>query len=209
MGATFGRRAGAFGGADRTGPGASAGTGGAADDVHPHSALHCIDQVVSGAGDRLPLLEREKFWVGVCLHKNSLGRLCLVCGAVTIWSLIKRRRRNEPELCRYQNYIEFGFLAIIALMLKGPETNYPVTSIATLALATMALLGLILLRRSLADRLFASLSVFTILLAVMLMLVSVTGYIPTFGMAKLGRDATFTGRTDIWNGVREVAGRAL
>ena len=106
-------------------------------------------------------------------------------------SLIKRRRRNEPELCRYQNYIEFGFLAIIALMLKGPETNYPVTSIATLALATMALLGLILLRRSVADRLFASLSAFTILLAVMLMLVSVTGYIPTFGMAKLGRDATF------------------
>jgi O-antigen ligase len=42
-------------------------------------------------------------------------------------------------------------------------------------------------------------------LAVALAYISISGQIPTFGVKSMGRDTTFTGRTDIWDGVRSVA----
>lgn len=147
----------------------------------------------------------ETFWVGATLAKNGLGRLCLVCSVFLVWALIKRWKGRESRTWKHQTYVEVLLLLLIGWLLRGPGGNRPMTAIATIILCSAALLGLLVLNRQLANRLFSHLTRITLVLAAALAFISISGQIPTFGVKSMGRDMTFTGRTDIWNGVRSAA----
>jgi exopolysaccharide production protein ExoQ len=147
----------------------------------------------------------EKFYVGACLQKNGLGRLCLICAVFLVWMLIRRWKGRERITWKYQTLVEILILVIIGWLLKGPGNNYPMTAVAVLVISCGVLFALMTLKREIANRLHSAMAVVTLVVALALMFFSVSGMIPSMGTQTMGRDGTFTGRTDIWDGVRKVA----
>jgi exopolysaccharide production protein ExoQ len=147
----------------------------------------------------------EKFWVGACLQKNGLGRLCLVCAIFLVWTFIRRWKKREGPTWKHQNKVEIALLLTIGWLLRGPGNNYPMTAIAVLFLCAGLLALLLALKRPIAERVYGGVAIATVSLGLIMAFMSVTGTIPSMGTESLGRDATFTGRVDIWNGVRQVA----
>jgi O-antigen ligase len=150
----------------------------------------------------------EKFWVGACLQKNGLGRLCLISGVFLVWMFIMRFKGREQGTWKHQTKIEVLLLFMIGWLLRGPASNYPMTAIAVLVLCAGLLCVLLLVNRAVANPVFAGLAVFTVMAAIAMAFMSVTGIIPSLGVESMGRDATFTGRVDIWAGVRKAASQS-
>jgi len=145
-------------------------------------------------------------WVGAALGKNGLGRLCLVSFTVLFWTMLVQKKRSENSSFFRQYGLNLLLLLMTAFLLKGPGGNaYSATAVGLAVLCAGILSVLLLarasLRRSLANLLCAGTPVLAFALAFM----ALTGVIPSLGTDTLGRDATFTGRTEIWNEIRPVA----
>lgn len=148
----------------------------------------------------------EKFWVGAALQKNGLGRLCLFSAVFISWRLINRwTAEKEAPAWKYESYIGLLLLFFIGWMLMGSGSNLPMTAIGVLALCVSILMSLLLINRSLGYPLFTCIAAFTVLSALSLTFMSITGVIPSLGNEAIGRDTTFTGRTYIWAGLRSIA----
>jgi exopolysaccharide production protein ExoQ len=142
----------------------------------------------------------ERWWTGVTTTKNNLGVLCLLSAFYLIWRLLLRWK-EQGTMGKWKLYPEFLVLAMTAYLMKGAEGIYSATSIACLALGLVMLVSL---WRLLQNQNRASLAQ-TVLLVPVLAVALFGAGVPFFGTAMasgitatLGRDATFTGRTDIW-----------
>jgi exopolysaccharide production protein ExoQ len=142
----------------------------------------------------------EQMWVGVTLQKNSLGRLCLISVFFLIWTLIRRWRGLERSGSKYQPYGEIMVLAVALFLLKGPNSMaYSATAAASLGLG-FAVFGSLLWLKKHGKTLPAKL-----VLTALCVILGVGVVTPLVGgknlaglTGNLGRDATFTGRTEIW-----------
>ena len=150
----------------------------------------------------------ERTWEGACLQKNGLGRLCLVCAVILAWQFVRRWKGRDRPATRYQTPLEILILLMLFYLLIGPGGGaFSATAIGTLVLCCAVLLGLLLPRRALAARAYGIVAAFTLALAVFLAFISITGLTPSLLTGVLGRDATFTGRTEIWAELRSDAWR--
>lgn len=144
----------------------------------------------------------ERMWVGVTTQKNGLGRLCMIAAFYLIWTLIRRWQKRDIPVAKYQTYAELFLLGLTLYILKGPPGSYPATAVASLVVGVAAYLALLWMKRS-GLRLPAG--TLTVVLAAVLALGVITplvgGSTVTGFTSTLGRDATLTGRTDIWAGV--------
>jgi exopolysaccharide production protein ExoQ len=131
---------------------------------------------------------------GVTTQKNSLGVLILVCGLFLLWDWLKLRTEHVAEKrMRHQTYI-VGFLLLLGaylLYLSDSKTSMICLLIGSLIIAST---WLPLIRRRLRMLTVAAVSA-------MLLFWTVD---QIFGVkddivAGLGRDMTFTGRTDVWH----------
>jgi exopolysaccharide production protein ExoQ len=130
--------------------------------------------------------------VGVTFQKNSLGCTVLVCGLVLIWDWFERTRPGASRQTRFDRYLPWG-LAIIAVYLVNLCDSK--TSIVCLILGAtiMSASRLPVLRsriRSLGSIVLAMAVGFFVLDSVFSLKEAV--------VSNLGRDMTFTGRTDVW-----------
>jgi len=139
-------------------------------------------------------------WIGVCLQKNSLGRLCMFAVFFLVLTLVMRWRKRDLPVVKHQTKIELLLLFIALWLLRGPGDAYSATSIAALAAGFTTLIGLLWLKRrhSILGR-----NAIAIMAAVVICygtLVPMLGGL-SFGFfsSALGRDETLTGRTDIWS----------
>jgi exopolysaccharide production protein ExoQ len=146
----------------------------------------------------------EKFWVGAALQKNGLGRLCLVSGVFLGWKLMARRSGEGTPAGVSGTLVIWLMLGILGWLLNGPGSNRPMTAIGVLGLCLCVLMGLLLTNRTRSGRWYSGFAIGTVASAIGLAGMSITGMIPTLGNATLGRDATFTGRSYIWDVVRQV-----
>jgi exopolysaccharide production protein ExoQ len=150
----------------------------------------------------------ERMWIGVCLQKNGLGRLCMVSAFFLIWTLVQRWRAGLLRRMKRQTRVDLFLLALTFWLLKGPPGAYSATSIASLAFGLMIFAGFHWARaRSIPIPRFA--------------LVATAGFIIAYGAATpflggltlglsssaLGRDDTLTGRTDTWRELVPVVKR--
>ena len=140
-----------------------------------------------------------QMWIGVTLHKNTLGRLCVVSSMFLLWALYRRWNGRDTSAARSETWSDVSVLLISLFLLKGPGNAYSATSIGTLSLGILMFLGL----ASLARR---GLKVpQALLMAVLILLVGYGTSAPFLGGSSLaaassafGRDETLTGRTQTW-----------
>ena len=149
-------------------------------------------------GRRYNIHNGEMEAIGVTGQKNALGALVLVCGLMLIWDLLERGWRNKRRLSRFDRYLPLAVLALGVYLIHLCDSK---TSLACLALGAciLASMRLPLLRKRV--RILG----FCVLAAVLLFfaLDSLFG-IKEQIVRSLGRDMTFTGRTDVWRELLDV-----
>jgi len=138
-------------------------------------------------------------WLGVTVHKNCLGRLCLVVAVFLIWDLLRRWRAGSLWSDRWRTAADSAVLLLALYMLRGSEDAYSATSVATFLVGIVTLLGLEWLRKRslLPSRAHIAAGVLGLFLfgamAPFVGGANVARFSGTFG-----RNETLTGRTDTW-----------
>ncbi|HEX7860390.1 MAG TPA: O-antigen ligase family protein [Verrucomicrobiae bacterium] len=141
-------------------------------------------------------------WVGVTMQKNGLGRLCLVSGLFLFWVFTRRRAQGAPLKTKIAFKQELILLAVTFWLLHGCDSK---TSMVILIIGCMLVYSLFFSNELAKLRLTRKVG------GVIIGLVIIVGYfftyqnLPSFGVSYLGRDASFTGRTDIWNELFPIA----
>ena len=150
----------------------------------------------------------EQMWIGVTEQKNSLSLLCIISALYLVWALVKRIRGRRPSNWKYQTPIEILILLLTFWLMGGPQRNlfYSVTSNVAFALGLIILIGFLLLQKlgkSIYNGFLTAFLVITIFLGASLPFsggTTVSSYSALFG-----RDATLTGRTQVWAALSPVA----
>jgi exopolysaccharide production protein ExoQ len=142
----------------------------------------------------------DMMWTGVTLHKNSLGRLCVISAFSMLWTLHRRWRDKPRNSGYYQNLADISVLFVAVYLLKGAENSYSATSIGCFAIGIAVFLGLLWCRKL---RIAVPQSV---LLALVVLFIGFGASAPFMGgsnvakfSSSLGRDETLTGRTEVWS----------
>lgn len=145
----------------------------------------------------------EVEWIGVTVQKNGLGRLCLISAFFLIWTLIGRWQKTDVALGKYQTGAEVILLIMTLWLLKGPSMwAASVTAICSLSLGLLTLCVLLWMRRH-RIQLAANVWVATIACIIGFGIITpfVGGSTVKAFTSTVGRNATLTGRTDIWAGL--------
>ena len=143
-----------------------------------------------------------KEWNGVALQKNSLGTLCSFLLFYLIWSAYRKWRSGELFENKAWVYADAIVTAMGLYLMRGMRA-YSVTAIVVLFLG-LSLMFLFYWARNLAEWVMAHLKGLSIFLAALI----VSWFSTVRSLATLlGRNATLTGRTDIWNAVVDAAAR--
>jgi exopolysaccharide production protein ExoQ len=145
----------------------------------------------------------EVQWLGVTQQKNSLGQLCLIAIFFLTWTLTKRWKGRDKSVGRLQTGGEVLVLLMAAWLLKGPSIGgASATALYVLSMALAALFSLLWMKK---HRVELGANIWILVIACIIGLGVVTplaggGTITGFTSA-VGRDATLTGRTEIWAGL--------
>jgi exopolysaccharide production protein ExoQ len=129
---------------------------------------------------------------GVTFQKNSLGATVLVTTLVLMWDWMERSRPGMPRLSKVERYVPFAIFAMAAYLINLCDSK---TSIACLLLGggILAAVKLPLLRQKIGQ--FGGYALAGI--AVFYLLDQMFG-VSEWIVRSMGRDMTFTGRTDVW-----------
>jgi exopolysaccharide production protein ExoQ len=130
--------------------------------------------------------------VGVTFQKNSLGALVLVAGLVVVWDLIERHRSGTLGTSLLDRYAPAITLAIGAYLLLLCDSK---TSMLCLALGSGVLLSIS--SPTLRARV-SNLGSYSIVAAVIFLALDAIFGISSAIVGAMGRDMTFTGRTEVW-----------
>jgi exopolysaccharide production protein ExoQ len=137
----------------------------------------------------------EPINIGVTTNKNMLGMSLFVCGLSLLWALVDKweERLAGPKWTRMTSDFVLAFMVLYLL-----QQTHSATAVACTVLGS----GVFFATRVAAiRRKLERAAVFVLAAAVLLVTVG-----PMIGLDKalvglLGRDLTFTGRTDIWKAV--------
>lgn len=135
----------------------------------------------------------ESTSTGITMDKSALGQDCLIFGFFFAWHFLTTLTRPKGRARRNELTLSLGFLAMIGWVLYMARST---TSTMTLVLGISIVL---LLRRGLIDkkRIGAYLATGVVLFAVVEWLFGVSASV----INALGKDATLTGRTELWEDV--------
>jgi exopolysaccharide production protein ExoQ len=146
---------------------------------------------------RVPSRSHENMFAGVTTHKNALGELVLVLGLFLIVDLVQMRQRREGQ-DKTDERIRYGMLAFGLWLLL---TCNSVASVICFALGCFLLwvTGRLLQMQDPKQMLFRCLTAI-VCVATLEYCLNISGII----LGMLGRDATLTGRTEIWDMVEKA-----
>jgi O-antigen ligase len=145
----------------------------------------------------------QSIWIGAAMSKNTLGALCMISALFLIWAWARRKKGHESvHSGKYETIRDAILLGLTLWLLRGPGAAYSATSIALLIVG----LGILLMLRRMSHILDYR------CMAFLFLIVAGLGYALTWGLSInppnlvaswVGRDATLTGRVDIWAHVME------
>lgn len=129
---------------------------------------------------------------GVTMQKNSLGAMLLVCTLILVWDWLERSRPGLSRLPWLDRLVYAGVLAAGGWLLFLCDSKTSQVCVVLGAIIVCAIRLPILRRRvnALGSYLLLGLAAFVVLD----WLFGISGAVVT----SLGRDMTFTGRTDVW-----------
>lgn len=142
-------------------------------------------------GIKYDRITRVTYYIGVTTQKNELGMCCLLCGVGALWAL-QRAFINRAAPHRKRRIAAYASLLILAYILVKRCDSMTSFSALTMACAVLVLLPR-LHRRGSVHWLVCG----VIAIATFASLLDSTGWL----LQLLGRNATLTGRTDIWRAV--------
>ncbi len=145
----------------------------------------------------------EVQWIGVTLQKNGLGRLCLLSAFFLVWTLIRRWQKTDVAASKYHTRAEVLLLIMTIWLLKGPSMwAASATAIYSLGFGLLTLFALLWMRKHQIEiGVNAWVAIVTCIIGLGIITPFVGGSTVTAFTSTVGRDATLTGRTDIWAGL--------
>lgn len=128
-------------------------------------------------------------YTGVTTNKNLLGFVCMLCGLFFVWKLAEDWRKSRETGERGDMVVSVGFLFMIGWLFQMSDSK---TSLVGLILGSLVYycLGLRSVRAHVGSFLVVAILVFSVL--------QVAFDITEIIIASAGRDATLTGRTELW-----------
>ncbi len=137
---------------------------------------------------------RRTFYVGVTTQKNELGLISLICGLGSLWALIGAYENREMKY-RMRHMIGHGVIVVTAFWLI--KTCDSMTSFSCLVISggVMVMTGRAWVRRRAGNA--GTIVWGAIGIAIFAALLDSSGVL----LHLLGRNATLTGRTDVWKAV--------
>ena len=133
-------------------------------------------------------------WTGVCTDKNALGALCMVAGAVILWRLLNLRDIHGRERRAQMTALTAVFLMVVYLL---PLVDSKTAQMCFI-FATIVIVFRWLFRQHWA---MFSFTVGAIAACYAVLILGAGGG----ALETIGRDATLTGRTDVWEQVLRFA----
>lgn len=136
-------------------------------------------------------------WVGITMHKNGLAQVAMICAAYYLWFLIISRSRALFSLERL-------LLVLALILLVGAES---MTSLVIFVAVSVLIISIHYLKLP-ATHFFVTipyLIVMGLLTLACLHFVFFDGQLFSGALEMLGRDATLTGRIDLWQDVLAYA----
>jgi O-antigen ligase len=152
------------------------------------------------------------WWLGVATHKNTLAQLCLVAGVVLLWDVVRtwRDKRQVVQLPLVKVRVDVCYGVMLAYLLYGDGHSKSTTSFLVLVFAC----GLFLLlnyQHRRGRQIVPTRFVCGLLLAGLFIH---CGMELLFGsslyeivLESQGKDATLTGRTDLWHDLWKMGQR--
>lgn len=141
----------------------------------------------------------ELTWIGVTMQKNGLGRLCMFATFFLIWSIIRRNSKSSPNIGKIPTYPDMLVLGIALWLLIGSEAAYSATALVALSIGLLSLFSILWMKKV---KIVPGANTFSVMLALIIIFGIVTFFVggATVGGVTntLGREATLTGRTDVW-----------
>jgi exopolysaccharide production protein ExoQ len=143
----------------------------------------------------------ELMWCGVATQKNGLGLICLTAALYIIWSMTHKKDGYESTSTRYQKYLDVSILLLALWLMGGPQHNltYSVTSNATLFLGIMTICYIRWLKKR---NITIGSKTLLIIITIIIIYGTITPFIGRLALfditTAVGRDATLTGRSEIW-----------
>jgi exopolysaccharide production protein ExoQ len=130
--------------------------------------------------------------IGVSTQKNSLGAMVLVCGLILFWDWFERTRPGQRPQKKFDRYLPLAIFLIggYLLYLCDSKTSILCLGIGCLIFSTIKF-------PLLKDRINA-LGRYTLILVLTFFLVDWAFGVKDELVGRLGRDMTFTGRTEVW-----------
>jgi len=150
----------------------------------------------------------ESSWIGIATSKNTLGQVAAISALYFVWEWLRRAGSKGDRAIRAI------YIAMSVYLLKGSDDSVSMTSITVFALLLFVFWRLqrLRVRPVQGARFFVGTS--AIILGILVVVIThALIHFPEdslLGMAvkTLGRNMTFTGRTEIWHDVFQVASRS-
>lgn len=160
-----------------------------------------------------------EMWLGVTTHKNVLGQVVMISAVYFLWSLVKtwgemRGKRADGEKWGLWYPVRIGtdvfYLAMVFWLLKGSPTTSSKSSVFVMLYGISIFLGLHLMRKNpMKIRKNVAVSIFSIMVIVLTLQIAAETYsqnsLLSLTVESSGRDMTFTGRTDLWVDMLDIA----
>jgi O-antigen ligase len=147
-------------------------------------------------------------WVGVTLQKNSLAVLCLIAAFFLIWTLVRRMQGHNPPVWKYQTHAEIFVLFITLWLVGGPgrSLSYSATANTALGVGLLVYLGFHLLKKFGKNLRVGGLMIILVSIIIFgIVAVFTSGHNIGFYVTSVGRDASLTGRTQVWASLLPIA----
>jgi O-antigen ligase len=135
---------------------------------------------------------------GVTFQKNSLGTMLLVCGLVLLWDTLEKSRPGVVARSKLDRYLPWGLAVIIFWLFSLCDSK---TSMVSLLVGGLIILAI---RLPVFHRRVSAFGFYSLAIAVGFLLVDRLFGVSEVIVASLGRDMTFTGRTEVWRELLKV-----
>jgi exopolysaccharide production protein ExoQ len=129
---------------------------------------------------------------GVTTQKNSLGILVVICGLVLLWDWFERDRKTWRSRSKLERY------SVLVLLPLGGYLLHQSSSQTSLILLILGAGIISAVRVPVLRQRIGALGAYTLAAALVFYALDSTIGIKEDLVGSLGRDMTFTGRTDVW-----------
>jgi exopolysaccharide production protein ExoQ len=142
-------------------------------------------------GTHFTLSMEEIAYCGVTTNKNELGQILVVSGLFLVMDLFGKKPAGGPKTDKIDLLVRVALFAMIIWLLILAHSS---TSVGCLAVGTFLLISM---QFSPFKRQIEHLGMYSLTIVMLIVFINIPEVLQTL-VGLLGRDMTFTGRTEIW-----------